>query len=149
MENNQRISDAHQTIIDIRTIRDQLNHYMGLWKGREDMKDLVEKAKEINKSMTEIEEELYQTKNRSRQDPLNFPIRLTNKLSGVVSITNRGNFPPTKGSKTVAKELGGKIDTQLQKFETIQSQDLPEFNQMVREKSVDAIVLDKTEKKSS
>jgi photosystem II stability/assembly factor-like uncharacterized protein len=149
MENNQKISDAHQTIIDIRSIRDQLNHYMDLWKGKENMKDLVEKAKEINKSMTEIEEELYQTKNRSRQDPLNFPIRLTNKLSGVVSISNRGNFPPTDGSKAVAKEIGGKIDTQLQKFDKIESQDLPEFNQMVREKAVDAIVLDKKEKKSS
>ncbi len=148
-ETNETISEAHQTIIDIRSIRDQLNHYKGLWKGREDMKDLIEKATEINKTMTEIEEALYQTKNRSRQDPLNFPIRLTNKLSGVNSLTNRGNNAPTKQAKAVKKELTDKINSEVQKFRKIEGEDLPDFNRMVREKSIDAIVLDKKDKKSS
>ncbi len=148
-EVNDKVSEAHQTIIDIRSIRDQLNHYMELWKGKEEMKSLVERAKEINKSMTEIEEALYQTKNRSGQDPLNFPIKLTNKLAHLNSLTGRGNFGPTKQTMQVKNELSSRIDDELEKFEKIQNQELPEFNRMVREKSIDAIVLEKKDKKSS
>jgi photosystem II stability/assembly factor-like uncharacterized protein len=144
-----KVSEAHQTIIDIRTIRDQLNHFRGLWKGDESMKDLVERAKEIDEKMTEIEEALYQTKNQSRQDPLNYPIKLTNKLAHLNSLTGRGNFPPTKQAYEVKETIGEQIDDELEKFESVKNSDLPEFNRMVKSKSIDVISLEKKKDTSS
>ena len=56
--------------------------------------------------MKEIEETLYQTKNRSGQDPLNFPIRLNNKLASVGGTASGGDYRPTDQSVGVreAKE---------------------------------------------
>lgn len=143
-----KVTESHQAIKDIRTIRGQLNHFKGLWKGQEDKKELMEKANEIEKSIGEVEKALYQTKNRSRQDPLNFPIKLTNKLAHLNSLNGRGDFPPTKQSYEVRDEIGKQIDEQLGKFQQIKDNVLPEFNRMVKEKAVDAILV-KEKKKSS
>lgn len=144
-----KISETHQAILDIREIRGQFNHLKGLWKDDPTMKPLIDKANEIDKEMSKIENELYQTKNRSGQDPLNFPIKLNNKLAHISSLTGRGNFAPTKQAVQVKEELTKAIDSQLSEFQRVKDQKLPEFNRMVREKSTDAIRLNKEEKKSS
>ncbi len=144
-----KVSEAHQAIIDIREVREQLNHFKGLWKGDEEMKPLIEKANAIDSAITVVEENLYQTKNRSNQDPLNFPIKLTNKLSAVGSLTGYGDYAPTRQSEQVRQELTREIDKQLDTFRKIQETDLPEFNRMVKEKAVDAIILKKDGEKSS
>ena len=109
----------------------------------------LENAKEIQKVLTEIEEVLYQTKNRSSQDPLNYPIRLTNKLAHLNSLTGRGDYPPTQQAIQVKNDLTGKIDEELSKFNRIKEADLPEINRMIREKAVDAISIKKDTDSSS
>lgn len=136
-----KVSEAHIAIKDIRTIKDQLNHFKGLWQGQEDRQDLIDKANEIDKAISIIEKELYQTKNRSRQDPLNYPIKLTNKLAHLNSLNGRGAFPPTKQSYEVKEVISKQIDKQLGEFEAIKANELPAFNRMVKEKAVDAILL--------
>mgnify|MGYP006294944479 FL=1 len=91
--------------------------------------------------MKAVEEALYQTQNRSRQDPLNYPIKLTNKLAGIGSLTGYGDFAPTEQARQVRAELTQAIDRQLRAFERIKAEELPEFNRRVREKAVDAIQL--------
>jgi len=125
-----KLTETHNAIIDIREIRQQLNNYKKLIGEDESKKDIIEQADEINKKMKKIEEALYQTKNRSRQDPLNFPVRLNNKLAHLNSLIQRG-------------DITRKIDTQLGDFEAIKNTDLPKFNQLVKEKAVDAIILKK------
>jgi len=144
-----KVSEAHQTIIDIRQVRGQLDHYKQQWKGDESMKPLITKAEELEERMKTVEEALYQTKNRSRQDPLNYTIRLTNKLAGVGSLTGYGDFAPTEQAKQVRDELTRAIDEQLRMFERIKGEGLPEFNRMVREKAIDAIQLTSDDNTSS
>jgi len=149
MDVREKVTEAHQAINDIRAIRKQLGHFKGLWKDQEDKKELMDKANEIEKAIGEIEKELYQTKNRSRQDPLNFPIRLTNKLAHLNSLNGRGDFPPTQQSIEVKNELTKRIDQQLGEFSKIKTSDLPAFNQMVKQKAVDAILLKSRGKSTS
>ncbi len=140
-EVTEKVSEGHESIIEIRQVRDQLNHYKGLWKDDESKKPLIEKANAIDKQMSEVEQALYQTKNRSGQDPLNYPIRLTNKLAAVGSQATQGNFAPTKQAMEVKEEMSQKIDEQLSKWESIKAEELPAFNEMVRQQAVDAIIL--------
>ena len=149
IEVRDKVSEAHQAIIDIRRVRGQLDHYGKLWKNDPEMKPLLEKANAIDSMMSRVEEELYQTRNRSRQDPLNYPIRLTNKLGALNSLTGYGDYPPTEQALQVKEELTQRIDEQLRLFEEIKERELPEFNRMVREKAVDAIQLTNEDKKSS
>ncbi len=134
-----KVSEAHEAIVEIRDIRKQLNAYAERVKDNADMKDLVEKAKAIDKAMTAVEEALYQTKNRSGQDPLNFPIRLTNKLAAVAGLTSMGDYPPTAQAIAVKNELTPLINAELAKFREIKAKELPAFNQMVKDKGVDAV----------
>lgn len=71
------------------------------------------------KSITEVEEAIYQTKNRSGQDPLNYPIRLNDKLAGVFSAASSGDFRPTKQSYEVFRILSAQLDEQLKKLEML------------------------------
>ena len=98
-------------------------------------------AKQIDSTISVIEKTLYQTKNQSRQDPLNFPIRLTNKLAHLNSLTGRGNFAPTAQAKEVKVEMETKINEQLEQFETVKRDDLPAFNKLVKEMQVDVVKL--------
>ena len=98
----------------------------------------------IDSTMTSIEEALYQTKNQSNQDPLNFPIRLTDKLSYVGSIVGNGEFPPTEQAYGVRNELMAQIDKELARLAMVKNEMIPAFNKLVREKSIDAIILKKS-----
>ena len=138
-----KLTETHNAIIDIRAIRGQLNNYKKLIGEDEDKKEIGELADEINKKMKKVEEALYQTKNKSRQDPLNFPVRLNNKLGHLNSLIQRGDYPPTDQMIQVRDEITKRIDEQLTNFEAIKNGDLPKFNQMVKDKAVDAIILKK------
>ena len=71
-------------------MRKQLEEY-----AKRDDKRVADAAKALIKKLTAVEEELYQTKNRASEDPLNFPIKLNNKLAHVLGVVEGSdNRPP-------------------------------------------------------
>jgi photosystem II stability/assembly factor-like uncharacterized protein len=143
-----KVTETHKAIKDIRSARDQMNDLMSKIKGDDQYEELVESGKALLESMKVVEEALYQTKNRSGQDPLNFPIMLNNKLAALTGVVASGQYAPTAQAVTVRTELTRQIDAELAKLKTIMESDLPAFNNLVKQKSVDAIIIKKsTEKK--
>ena len=137
-----KVTEAHKAIKEIRGVRKQLDHYRERLKDQESYSDIIQLADDIDSTMTIVEEELYQTKNRSRQDPLNFPIRLTNKLAHLNSLMRTGNEAPTAQAISVKNELTALINEQLETFKAILEKDVPKFNDMMRQRAVDAIILE-------
>ncbi|MEZ4809998.1 MAG: glycosyl hydrolase [Allomuricauda sp.] len=125
---NETVDRAHQSIKKIRKINTQLDAFMKQYKDNEATKALVEKAKKMKEDFGEIEKALYQTKNRSNQDPLNFPIRLTNKLGHLNSLVSIDDFPPTEQDIAVKNELSAKIKTQLTAFDKLVDDEIKAFN---------------------
>ena len=107
--------------------------------GYESLKD---RAASIKGELESIEEALYQTQNESNQDPLNYPIRLNNKLASVNRLVNRGSFRPTDQSVAVRDELISDIDAELANLARVVEFELPRFNNLVREQAIPAILLD-------
>ena len=136
-----KLTETHEAISNIREIRSQLNTVKEKVKGDDSKQEIVEMADEIDSQITKIEQELYQTKNRSRQDPLNFPIKLNNKLANVGSQVSYGNYRPTQQAYDFKEEVTEKIDQQLAKFQEVVNEKLPELNQLVQQKSVKAVSL--------
>ncbi|NNK89938.1 MAG: glycosyl hydrolase, partial [Saprospiraceae bacterium] len=101
-------------------------------------------AGEIDSVMTKVEKALYQTQNKSGQDPLNFPIRLTNKLAHLNSLSQMGNtdFPPTDAALKVKEEIAELIDVELEEWTIIKTKMLPDLNKMIRDKALDVIILE-------
>ncbi|MGY3795308.1 VPS10 domain-containing protein [Aquimarina sp. 433] len=125
---NKTVDKAHQSIKKIRKINTQLKSFSKQYKDDEKTKDLVTKAKDLQKQFGEIEKALYQTKNRSGQDPLNFPIKLTNKLGHLNSLVGMGDFGPTAQDIAVKNELTKQIETQLTLFDKLISEEIKSFN---------------------
>ena len=89
------------------------------------------------KSLSSIEEALYQTQNRSGQDPLNFPIRLTNKLAHLNALVGMDDFPPTQQDIAVKNELTAAIEKELSRFDELVSQQVTSFNTAFRDLKLD------------
>ena len=140
-----KMTETHRTIEDIRLVRKQMKGYEEMIKGMDQVDEIIAKMKNIDSAMTQIEEALYQTKNQSPQDPLNFPIRLNNKLAHLTTLTSGNDFPPTVQAIAVKDELIGEIDSYLNQFKQLTVADLKMLNQMIRDRTIDAIMLKKRE----
>lgn len=134
-----KLTETHQAIKKIRTTREQLNKVVDPMKGKDEFKEITELAKNMQDGMKKIEEELYQTKNRSGQDPLNFPVRLNNKLAALGGEVDGSDFRPTDQVKEVYQEITGKIDSQLRALDKIFNEQAPKFNELVKQKQVNAL----------
>ena len=134
-----KVSDIHQTIIDIRSSRSQLIDLKS--KISDKYPDMENSISYVISRITLIEEKLYQTKNRSGQDPLNFPIRLNNKLAHLTSVASVGNFKPTDQMYNVRDELIGLIDKELKMWEDIKENDLVKLNSTILENNIQLITI--------
>lgn len=128
-EINETVDSAHKSIKKIRGINKQLGAFQKQYKDQENVKELVEKAKKLSEDFSEIEKALYQTQNQSGQDPLNFPIKLTNKLAHLNSLVSMDDFPPTQQDILVQDELTQQINLQLNKFNLLVTQEIKTFNE--------------------
>lgn len=145
MDIRDKISETHTGIKNIRDVRKQLSAFKKKIEGQEDWEDLGKMAGRIDSSMTVIEKTLYQTQNQSRQDPLNFPIRLNNKLGHLTSIAQIGDFRPTQQAIAVKDEMAAAIDEQLAKLKLIFEKEVADFNAAVKAKAVDTIIIKEEE----
>jgi len=143
---NAKVTEAHQSIVKIREVRKQMNQIKPILKESDQAEDLLDKVKEIEDKLSKIEKTLYQTQNESRQDPLNFPIRLTNKLAYLNTINSGGAYAPTRQQQEVREDIEGKINSELSEFRDVLQSDLPAFNEAYRNLSLDVIKLDDDKK---
>ncbi|HKK12996.1 MAG TPA: hypothetical protein VJ945_09185, partial [Flavobacteriaceae bacterium] len=139
---NTTIDRAHKSIKKIRKIRDQLSAFETQYKDNDSVKDLLEKSKTLKEEFTKIEEALYQTKNRSNQDPLNFPIRLTNKLGHLNALVSMGDFAPTDQDIAVKNELTQKINEQLEAFDKLITDEISAFNTEFNNKNLNYLFVE-------
>jgi hypothetical protein len=137
-----KFNDIQKAIRNIRDVRKQIDDFTGK-QGRELPADIKQQADTINKQMTTIEEALHQTKAKSGQDVLNFPIRLDDKISGLYDFATSGNAAPAKQVKDAYTELAAQADVQLNALKKIMETDLVKLNAMIREKVLPVIGLKK------
>jgi photosystem II stability/assembly factor-like uncharacterized protein len=140
-EVHDKLTETHDAIRRIRDVRAQLLEIEKRLAKDDAQKPVVAAAKEIDKKMTEVEETLYQTKNRSEEDPLNFPIKLDDKLNSVADSASLGDNRPTAQAVAVKNQVTAAIDAQLARLRQIWEADLAHFNSLAKEKSVPAAIL--------
>ena len=141
-EINETVDAAHQSIKKIRKINEQLSSFVKQYKDNEATKDLVEKAKTMREGFEAVEKALYQTQNRSNQDPLNFPIRLTNKLAHINSLVSLDDFPPTAQDIVVKEELSAEIHKQLEAFNKLVDEEITAFNKAFNDLNLNYLFLE-------
>lgn len=141
MKIRDKVTETHNAIIQIRQVRSQLDDLQKRVAGQPPAQKIADAAKSLNAKLTAIEEELYQTKNQSSQDPLNFPIRLNNKLAALSGTVSSSDDAPTEQTSAVYEDITAKINVQLQKLDQVMKSDLPAFNRLVREADIPAVIV--------
>ncbi|HEY6242601.1 MAG TPA: hypothetical protein VIX17_01565 [Pyrinomonadaceae bacterium] len=136
-----KLTETNNAIIQIRDVRKQVEDLLKRVTGQPSFKVINDAGTALNKKLTTIEEALYQTKNQSSQDPLNFPIRLNNKLAALGGVVGGPESAPTAQSYAVYDELAGQIDAELQKLSQIMKTDVLAFNQLVKDQNIPAVVV--------
>ena len=141
IEVRDKLTETHEAITNIRKAKAKINEVTKSLDD-EDHKELKDKAKDVVKRMSEIEKALYQTKNESRQDPLNFPVRLNNKLGHLAALTSYGDNAPTEQSYAFKDEVIANIEAQLSELYKIFNEEITEINQLIIDNKIQLIELD-------
>jgi hypothetical protein len=124
---NEKVSAANDAVVRIRGIKSQIAERTGKRTNA-----AVKKAGDgLTERLTDVEGEIYQYRNRSSQDPLNYPIRLNNKLAALQGTVESGDSRPTAQSYEVFKELSGRLDKELARLDALVKGDLAAFNKQL------------------
>ncbi|HEU4884399.1 MAG TPA: hypothetical protein VFT45_19235, partial [Longimicrobium sp.] len=135
MQIRNRTSEANDAVLLIRGVREQVEERLE----RTQDAQVRQAADSLLARIAAIEERLYQVRNQSSQDPLNYPIRLNNKLAALMSHVEEAEAAPTEQSYQVFQELSTQLDRELSALNGIWTQDLEAFNRLLRAKRLPAV----------
>lgn len=139
------LDHMHRSIRDLRQWRQRIKSIASQLNDDEQYADLTAKGEAIVEQLGTIEKALYQTKLESPQDPLNFPIRLNDKLAGLKRLASFGDHPPTQSMLAVRGELMASVNELMQQLDQIRDEAIPEYNRAALQTQLPAIVLEEPE----
>jgi hypothetical protein len=119
-----KLSQANEAVIRIRALKDQMTQRMALPAAA----GLKAQADAVRARLDTVEEEIYQVKNRSPRDTLNYPIKLNNQLAVLQTYVDTGSSRPTDQEYAVFKELTGNLDAILARLGQVVNGDLARLN---------------------
>jgi photosystem II stability/assembly factor-like uncharacterized protein len=131
-----KLTETNAGVLKIRDVRKQLEDFT-----KRDDKKVAEAAKALIGKLTAIEEDLYQTKNRAAEDPLNFPIRLNNKLAYVLGTVSNSESQPTASSYMVYEDLATQVNGKLRALNTLLTDDVAAFNKTLKESTTPVVLV--------
>jgi hypothetical protein len=134
-----RATEALDTVNQVRSLRAQLEGLRKRLGGSGQYKAVVTAAEEMSKKMTTVEEALIQAKSKSSEDPLNYPIRLSEKLIALHSTVESADAAPTQQCYLVFQELSRQMEEPLAKWREVTSEDLPALNETMRKENIPAV----------
>jgi hypothetical protein len=125
-----RTSQANEAVLLVRGIKAQI----GDRKGKLDAAKaapVVKALEDLDQTLSAIENEIYQVKLQSSQDPLNFPIKLNNKIAALQGVVESAESRPTDASYAVFKELSARLATELARLDALVKTDVLAFNKLL------------------
>ncbi len=141
IEIRDRLSEANDAIIRLRTLREQI----GVWEARaqsaEGGQAALAAGQALRESLTGIEEELVQSRWKSSRDALTAPSKLNVKLATLLGVVGGADARPTQQARDVFASVEERVDAQLERLSAIVAQDVPRFNALVRELDLPALVV--------
>lgn len=133
-----KFNEVQKAIRNIRTVRSQIMELNSKIDAKSH-KEIKQLADSINKQITAVEEALYQTKAKSGQDVLNFPIRLNDKIAGLYGVASSGQNAPSRQVREVFADLSAQANLQLSKLKQVLDSDVKQLNKLINDKQVPVI----------
>jgi photosystem II stability/assembly factor-like uncharacterized protein len=122
-----KVNEANAAIVQIRRIKEQLADRVKKSNGSADVKAIAE---QFTKEMSAVEEDVYQVRNQSNQDPLNFPIKTNNRLASLLRVVVTGEGRPIGNAEPIFNDLQAELKAETDRLQQTISTYLPRFNQL-------------------
>jgi hypothetical protein len=126
-----RFSEANEAVKDIRRVKSEVTDRQGKLSGSQQTQ-FKAIATPFVAGIGEVEDSVYQTKNRSGQDPLNYPIRLNNRIGALLGVVQSSDGRPTQQSYDVYKVLSSELNRDMTKLQKLMNTELPKLNAILK-----------------
>ena len=133
-----KVHEANSAVIAIRNVKTQLDERLEA----SDDEQLADAGERLRESASAVEADIYQVRNQSNQDPLNFPIRVNNRLANLLSMSEQGDGRPGSGMYAVYEIMVERLEGHLTRLEAVWENELAEVNAELRRLGMDEIVLE-------
>ncbi len=134
-----KTSEANNAVRMVRNMRWNVNDRTGKLSGTQ-QQEFKSIADGMMGKLTAAEQETYQVRNESNQDPLNFPIKLNNEIAAVASYVSQGEYRPTRQAREVFEMLSKELDVHLKAIKAAMDADLPRLNAILRAAGLQELV---------
>jgi hypothetical protein len=139
MKIQNRFSQANDAVKTVRYIGYQVDERTKAIPAA-DKERFTAAATRMDTALTTVEDSIYQTQNRASEDPLNFPIRLNNKIGALLGVVSESEGKPTAQSYEVFTELTAQLDKVMTRMNTILDSDLRNVNGILKGAGLPAIL---------
>ena len=119
-----KVTEANQAVIAIRRVMAQLQDRLD----QSDDLGLAEAAESLTGNASAVEADIYQVRNQSNQDPLNFPIKVNNRLANLMSMAERGDGRPMNNMSEIFDILVNELRGYTDRLEDVWATDLAAVN---------------------
>lgn len=124
-----KVTEANQAVIDIRALKQQ----MADRTAKSADQQLKAAAEGATAALSVVEGELYQVKNQSGQDPLNFPIKINNRLASLLAVVGSGAGRPIANAYPIFADLAAELKVLTERLKRLMGTDVAAFNARVKE----------------
>jgi photosystem II stability/assembly factor-like uncharacterized protein len=136
-----RVSAANDAVKQIRDLAQQVEGVVTRVKGQPSAGPVGAAADSLTTHLRAVEREIYQVQNRSGEDPLNFPIRINNKIAALAGVVGSADAAPTDQSRAVFDDLDAQLQRQLDRLHEILAAEVPAFDAVVKDQGVPALIV--------
>lgn len=123
-----KVSEANRAVIQIRDIKQQVADRLT----KSPDAALKRTAQSLVDDLSTVEQAIYQVRNQSNQDPLNFPIKINNRLASLLRVVNTGDGKPIASVYPIFNDLIGELKVQTDKLTAVLAADLEPVNNDLR-----------------
>jgi hypothetical protein len=134
-----RLSDANNAVRTVRNVRAQLAERSARVPAT-DRERFAAVSRDLSTPLGAAEEEIYQVRNQSSQDPLNYPIKLNNRIAALMGVVQSADGRPTRQAYVVLDSLSKALDVQLTAVKAAIASKLPAVNAELRRLGLPEIV---------
>jgi photosystem II stability/assembly factor-like uncharacterized protein len=136
-----RISELHQAVNEIRDIKSQIKTLHAKFDSDERVKPALAAADEMEKKMSEIEQQLIQVNLKGSEGSLAFPVMLNEQFDTFSHAIDVGDSEPTKPQLDVFASLSGRLDEQLKKWSAMKQDELPKVTALIKQSDLPALMV--------
>lgn len=137
-----QVSKVDEAINQMNSVKKQMDELDKRLPKDDHGKAVRDAGKKLQQKIDPIQDALIQSKAKSGQDVLNYPIRLNNELVALAGSVSTMDAAPTTQSYQVFDMLKQRSDDQVGRWSQVVQNDIVAFNQLVRQQDVPTIILD-------